>query len=470
MIKFKEWVKNKLYRNLQSILKNKKIIFGVTGSISAYKSPLIVRELIKAGAEVNVVLTPSALNFVTLLVMANLSHKPVIIEMFDEKSQTEGAWHILLTHNADAMLIAPCSATTISRIANGLCDTALSTLAIALPRHIPLIIAPAMDSTMLMHPATQENIKKLIDFGVTIIPPEDGELSSGLIGPGRLPEINNIIEQLTKIIGKKQEPEISSEKKNNNFEDNLKEKLESSSFTLQDGIDKDKWSAEFELHKLKNPINALNLANKKELINAGPTYENIDSVRFIGNYSSGKMGFELAEHALNLGAEVTLISGPVNLTCSESIVRIDINSAEQMYHEVIKAFSKNDIIILAAAVADFTPKIVINEKIKKNEVPDNFSINLIKTKDILAECGKMKNEIQKLIGFALETSNEIINGWKKLKEKNCDYLIVNSANKPQSGFHGDNNTITILSKDNTHKEFPPLSKKKCAEEIFKFII
>ncbi|MCX6152871.1 MAG: bifunctional phosphopantothenoylcysteine decarboxylase/phosphopantothenate--cysteine ligase CoaBC [Candidatus Kapabacteria bacterium] len=410
------------------ILKDKKIIVGVTGSIAAYKIPLLVRELRKQGAEVYVVMTESSLNFVSPLVLSNLSKNSVITNMFEENFQTTGAWHIKLVHECDAMIIAPCSASTLGKIANGICENALTVLATALPNGIPLIISPAMDSTMFNNLAVQRNLQILKNDGVIIIPPESGELSSGLIGEGRMPEIDVLIAYITDSIEKK-----------NSF--NQKIKSESKP-----------------------------LAGKKVLVSAGPTIEKIDEVRFLSNFSSGKMGFAIAEHAFELGADVYLVTGPVNLKTDSRIHIRDVQSAEDMFCECFSLFQDMDITIMAAAVADFTPNEYFPGKIKKKSDSTNLNINLKLTKDILFELGKEKKDHQILVGFALESSNEVQNALVKIKEKNCDFIVINSANKPESGFGGDINTITILKYDGSLVEFPSMSKHECASNIFNVIL
>ncbi|ROL57597.1 bifunctional phosphopantothenoylcysteine decarboxylase/phosphopantothenate synthase, partial [Bacteroidetes/Chlorobi group bacterium ChocPot_Mid] len=409
-------------------LKNLKILLGVTGSIAAYKSPLLVREFIKAGASVNVVMTPSAKHFVTKTVLSNLSGNTVVCDMFDEELQDKGAWHIQLAHWCDLMLIAPCTATTIARIATGLCDTALSTLALALPTDKKLIVSPAMDSSMWEHPATQKNIETLKQYGAYIIPPDTGELSSGLSGLGRMPEIDVIMKFIDDVLAK--EPENLSKSS-----DELKKKsehrqsIDENQDSFEVAVQKDKLNAEIDLAEMQNDMAFLeeigkNLKGRKILITAGPTHEKIDDVRFIGNYSSGKMGFALADEAQKAGAIVTLISGPVSLDTPTGVKRINVESAEEMFKEVMKEFERSDIAILSAAVADYTPMQKQEGKIKKEDTGDFLKLELKTTDDILRNLGLMKKPGQKLIGFALESSDEISNGWKKLKTKNWNMIVV----------------------------------------------
>lgn len=397
---------------MKEVLRNKKIIVGVTGSIAAYKSANLVRELKKAGAEVFVMMTPASANFITPLTLANLSRNPVSIEMFDKEAQRGGAWHIQLAHECDLMIIAPCSASTLSKLANGNCDNALVTVATALPRKTPLIIAPAMDSTMFLNPSTQRNIETLKNDGYIIIPPEDGDLSSGIVGPGRLPDIYILMSTIIKAL-------------------------------RSDG----------------------KLRKKTIMITAGPTVEKIDDVRFVSNFSTGLMGYSLAEAASDMGAKVILISGPTNLTPPDNVELIKVTSADEMYQAATTHFPKADISILSAAVADFTPEGVKKGKLKKDDFGEEMVLKLVKTKDILADLGSKKKGKQLLIGFALETDNLIDNAKKKLVNKNCDMIVLNEANKPNSGFGVQLNTITILSKDGSTKEYPPQSKYECAENI-----
>lgn len=446
-------------------MKNKKILLGVTGSIAAYKSAFLTRELIKLGAEVRVIMTPSATEFITQMTFSNLTKHPVSVDMFDETAQQGGAWHIHLANWCDAMLIAPATASTIGKLANGICDTALVTVATALPKEKDIIVAPAMDTEMWLHPATQRNIDILKSYGCQIIPPAEGELSSGLSGPGRLPEVHDIIIQLMKIINI-DEQEIEIEEKVNRDADDILIN------TLDDAISKDEWSADMELTKLKNEIAGKDdryLTGKKVLITAGPTHEKIDDVRYISNHSSGKMGFALAESARFLGAEVTLIAGPVSLETPEGVIRMDVRTAGEMHEAVMSQYDNADIIIMAAAVADFTLQRSLKGKIKKDSKEEGLDLKLIPTKDILSELGNIRKEGQILVGFALESENEIEYGRQKLQKKNCDIIVVNSANKPKSGFGGDHNTITILTKDNEPNAFPPMTKKECSLAVFNSI-
>lgn len=419
-------------------LTGKKIILGIAGSIATYKTPMLVRELIKNGAEVKIVATQASEKFVSFMVLENLTQSSIICDMFDSRIQNKGAWHIELAHWGDAMLIAPCSATTLSKLATGNCDNAVSCIATALPRNKHLIISPAMDFTMYEHPATQNNIKTLIHYGSKIILPDIGELASGLTGPGRMPDNDKILNVIVQIFNNSQNTIFN---------------------TTQD-------------YKSANITNALK--NKKIMITAGSTYEHIDPIRFIANHSTGKMGYALAEIATINGAEVTLISGPTTIPEPRVKNIIKVTTAEEMYNECIKNFDNCNIAIMAAAVADYTPEVVSNKKLKKEEIGENYCIKLKKTKDILASLGNKKNNKQILVGFALETENKLENGQKKLKDKNCDMLVINSANKIDSGFGYDNNTISIIYKNiDTIKNYPTESKKQCAkwilEEITKYL-
>lgn len=448
---------------MEKVLKNKKIVLGVTGSIAAYKSTLLVRELIKSGADVQVVMTPAATKFITTTTLESLSRHPVVVEMFEDIKQTSGAWHVQLAQWADLMIIAPCSATTLSKLANGLSDSALVCVAMALPPHKPLLIAPAMDFDMWQHPATQNNIQTLKSFGYSIIPPAEGELASGLTGPGRLPDIPVLMDYILKSFQISQNSSLINHKLSNLTEKPLE--------TIDESLEKDKFNAELELAMLKKKIQSQTfnkLKGKKILITAGPTIEKIDSVRFISNFSSGKMGYALANFAAEIGAEVILISGPTQLTPPSNCNFISVQSAEEMFQQVMNYFPDVDVAIFAAAVADFTPKIKYEHKIKKDEIGETVTVELVRTKDILAEAGKLKSH-QFIVGFSLETENLLENAKRKLQQKNCDLIVANLANAPDSGFGGDKNTITIIDKSGNEATFMPLPKLEVAKEILRAI-
>lgn len=395
------------------MLKNKNILIGVTGSIAAYKSALLIRLLIKEGANVKVIMTPSSLDFITPLTLSTLSKNPVLIDFVKNK---EGEWnnHVALGLWADLVVIAPASANTIAKMSNGICDNLL--LATYLSARCPVYFAPAMDLDMYKHPSTIENLKRLKAYGNIIIHPGTGELASGLNGEGRMAEPEEIIDFLK-----------------------------------------------------KNTAEQLAFSGKKVLITAGPTYEALDPVRFIGNHSTGKMGFALAEECANQGAEVSLICGPTTLTTTnKSINRIDITSAEELYTAAIKEFQTSDISILSAAVADFKPDTIAKQKIKKTDAAP--VINLIPTKDTLLELGKLKKKNQLLVGFALETENEIENAKKKIKNKNLDLIVLNSLNDKGAGFKGDSNKVTIIDKYNNLKEFQLKTKQEVAKDILNTIL
>ncbi len=390
------------------MLKGKKIIVGITGSIAAYKVPLLVRLLIKEGSEVQVILTENARAFVTPLTLSTLSKKPALTFPFDEK---DGTWHSHVDMGiwADLMIVAPASAATLSKMASGLADNLLLTT--YLSAKCPVFFAPAMDLDMFKHPSTNENIDRLTKRGNKLIAPQTGELASGLSGAGRM-----------------EEPEIIL------------------------GIIQDYFAK------------ALYLAGKKILISAGPTYEKIDPVRFIGNFSSGLMGFSMAEEAARRGAEVTLVAGPTHLTVSDThIKRIDVESAAEMLKAMVTRFAKADITIMSAAVADFSPETIAQEKIKKSTPLD--TIKLRPTADILATLGKQKKQNQLLIGFALETENEIENAKVKINNKNLDLIVLNSLRDSGAGFGTVTNKITII--DNNHRcfDYPLKSKKELAGDI-----
>ena len=395
------------------MLKGKKILLGVTGSIAAYKAAHLTRLLIKQEAEVKVIMTPSALDFITPLTLSTLSKNPILLQF--QKTET-GEWnnHVELGLWADAMVIAPASANTIARMAHGLCDNLL--LATYLSARCPVFFAPAMDLDMLQHPSTQKNITNLIQFGNHVINPGYGELASGLFGNGRMAEPEEIVTQL--------ETFFSGKKK---------------------------------------------LAGKKALVTAGPTYEAIDPVRFIGNYSTGKMGFAIAEALALEGAHVDLVAGPTyQQTHHKGITIHPITSAEEMFNQCQQFFPACDIAVLSAAVADYKPLKTADQKIKKTE--GNLLLELTKTRDIAAELGKMKKSGQIIVGFALETENEKINAEKKLVSKNFDLIVLNSLNNAGAGFGHDTNKVEIISRKNGSKEYSLKTKKEVANDIVEAII
>ena len=462
---------------MNEILNGKKIILGITGSVAAYKSPLLVRELIKSVADVRIIMTPSSKHFVSLLVMSNLSRNPVIADMFDENVQTSGAWHIELAHWCDLLIIAPCSAATIGRIANGICDTALAAIVTAIPESTARLISPAMDSTMWMSKAVQRNVSQLESDGFIIIPPDEGELSSGLTGPGRMPETDILMKYIIDTLKKNSDSKNISIETNqtltNSSESDINYKItetaEKSLEPLQQAVDRDKWEAEYQLANMRANLSRSSAVNhfkgKKVIITAGPTREKIDDVRYISNNSSGKMGFALAESANRMGAEVILIAGPVSIPAPAGITRFDTLSSQEMYDKTLEFEGEYDIAILSAAVADFQLANPFDGKIKKNSTGDKFVLELTPTKDILGELGKSKKEGQILVGFALESENIIENARRKLIKKNCDLIVANMVNAPRSGFGGDDNTISIFGSDEFQKNFPPINKKFCAEAI-----
>ena len=387
------------------MLKGKKIVLGITGSIAAYKSCLIIRGLIKRGAEVQVVITPAGKEFIPPITLSALTHKPVVSEFF---SQRDGTWnsHVDLGLWADAMLIAPCTASTMGKMAHGIADNMLITTYLSMKA--PVFIAPAMDLDMYKHPSTQANMKTLLGYGNQIIEPEVGFLASGLEGKGRMEEPDIIVNYLDRYFEEK------------------------------------------------------DLLGKKIMITAGPTYEKIDPVRFIGNYSSGKMGFALAEECAKRGAEVTLITGPVSLQCSPDIHRIDVESCEEMYQAATQAFEQSDAAILCAAVADFRPGEVADKKIKREK--DDLELRLVPTHDIAAALGKMKQKHQRIVAFALETNDEESNAQKKRKKKNADFIVLNSTRNPGTTFRTDDNQITIISEEGK-KEYEKKPKTEVAHDI-----
>ena len=391
------------------MLKGKKIVLGITGSIAAYKSCLLIREFIKQGAEVQVVITPAGKEFITPITLSALTHKPVISEFF---SQRDGTWnsHVDLGLWADAMVIAPCTASTIGKMAHGVADNMLITTYLSMKA--PVFIAPAMDLDMYRHPSTQANLRALQSYGNHIVEPASGFLASGLEGKGRM-----------------EEPAVIAKYISNYFE-----KAEKTSA----------------------------LAGKRVLITAGPTYEKIDPVRFIGNYSSGKMGFAIAEECRKRGADVTIVAGPVSLKTPEVVKRIDVESCEDMYNAATSTFATSDVAILSAAVADFRPADVADKKIKRGD--DDMVIRLCPTHDIAAALGKAKTDRQTIVAFALETNDEETNAQRKLEKKNADFIVLNSLQNKGTCFRTDNNQIEIISRVDK-KNYPKCSKAETAVYI-----
>ena len=391
------------------MLKGKKILVGITGSIAAYKAIYLIRLLVKAGAEVKVVMTPSAKDFVSTLTLSTLSKNPVLVDLFDEESWSN---HVMLGRWADIMIIAPLSCNTLAKMAHGLCDNLL--LAVYLSATCPIAVAPAMDEDMWHHVATKENLKKIGSFGNKIIPVEKGELASGLYGDGRMAEPETIVRF-----------------------------LEDSFFLTNE------------------------LSGKKAFVSAGPTYEPIDPVRFIGNHSSGKMGVAIANELYNRGAEVILVAGP-HVEAPNVMKVVRVNTAEEMYDACTKAFKNSDIGVMAAAVADYTPAKAQKEKIKKNG--KEILLELKQTKDILKTLGGQKNGKQVLVGFALETTDETKYALEKLKKKNADLIVLNSLNEKNAVFGSDTNKVTIFEKGGKEFQFEAKSKQAVAKDIVDTLI
>lgn len=395
------------------MLKGKKIVLGITGSIAAYKSCLLIREFVKQGAEVQVVITPAGKEFITPITLSALTHKPVVSEFF---SQRDGTWnsHVDLGLWADAMVIAPCTASTLGKMAHGVADNMLITTYLSMKA--PVFIAPAMDLDMYAHPSTQQNMRTLASYGNRFIEPASGFLASGLEGKGRM-----------------EEPEVIARRVSEFFDQN----------------------------DSNSP-----LKGKSVVITAGPTYEKIDPVRFIGNYSSGKMGFAIAEECLRRGADVTLVAGPVSLTCSSGIRRLDVESCQDMYDAATSEFADADVAILAAAVADFRPALVADRKIKRGK--DDMVITLCPTHDIAAALGASKKAGQTLVAFALETNDEEANAMRKLEKKNADFVVLNSLRNEGTCFRTDQNQIEIVSRDGK-TSYEKKSKADTASDIVDYL-
>lgn len=393
-------------------LKDKNIVIGISGSIAAYKIATLVRLLRKAEASVQVIMTEEATQFITPLTLSTLSNRPVLVDYYEQKT---GEWnnHVHIAEQADLIVLAPATANTLAKCAQGLCDNLL--LAVYLSAKGPVAIAPAMDLDMWKHPAVQHNIDLLKQYGHQIIPPGTGELASGLVGEGRLAEPEEIFAFIT-----------------NHFESNLP------------------------------------LKGKRALVSAGPTYEAIDPVRFIGNHSSGKMGYAIAKQLQALGAEVTLVSGPTALNSPSQVNRVDVVSAQQMFEAMDKHFQESDIVVMSAAVADYTPVEVADQKIKKKA--EDFSIDLKKTTDILASLGKQKRDNQTLVGFALETNNELAHAKDKLERKNLDFIVLNSMQDKGAGFAHNTNKITVINRSGEVISYDLKSKDEVAKDICNLII
>jgi phosphopantothenoylcysteine decarboxylase/phosphopantothenate--cysteine ligase len=392
-------------------MKGKKIIIGISGSIAAYKIPMLVRLLLKKGAEVKIVMTPSAATFVSPLVLSTLTKHPVLIEL---SSNETWANHVALGRWADLMLVAPASCNTIAKMANGICDNLL--LAVYLSATCPVMIAPAMDEDMWNHGSLQKNIVQLKSYQNIVLDTEHGELASGLIGFGRMLEIEKLAVEIDSFLNTKQR-----------------------------------------------------LKNKKALVTAGPTYENLDPVRYIGNYSSGKMGIAIAETLANEGCEVVLVLGPTYLTTMHANIKtIHVRSAEEMLNACTTHFAETDIAVMSAAVADYTPMTVATCKIKKKD--EEFTIQLKKTTDILKQLGSIKSKNQILIGFALENKDEKTYALKKLEEKNADAIVLNSLNDEGAGFAHDTNKVTIFEKNGIETNYDLKSKTAVANDIVEKII
>ena len=433
------------------------ILLGITGSVSAYKTPWLVRDLRKAGHNVRVIMTPSARQFVAPLALEAVSLHPVIIDPYDPSIQEGGSWHVHLAQWADVICIAPCSATTLARLATGLCDTALMTVVCSRTPDTELYVFPAMDTDMWLQASTKRNVDQLRADGVIVIDPESGELASGLVGQGRLPEIAKIVGTLESSEQRAESSEqrtASSEQRAANSE----QRTASSEQRVASSEQRAANSGE----RMTN--DSLLAARCSLLITAGPTHERIDAVRSIVNHATGTMGFALAEAAQKRGYLVTLVTGPTSLPTPFGVERIDVVSAQQMYDAVMR-HTDSDVFIMAAAVADFTPAEPSDRKIKKEAIGDDLSITLTRTRDILAAVGKSKREHQRVIGFALESDNLLENAHRKLESKNADMIVANEAGKADSGFGTGQNTITIVTKHAQPLSYPAMSKRACAEVI-----
>lgn len=436
-----------------SPLSGKHIVLGITGSIAAYKSCLIIRALVKKGAEVQVVITPAGKEFITPITLSALSRHPVISDFF---SQRDGTWHshVDLGLWADAMLIAPCTASSLGKMAHGVADNMLVTTYLSMKA--PVFIAPAMDLDMYQHPSTQANINTLKGYGNRFVEPTSGFLASGLEGKGRMQEPDLIVEEMERFFADPLK-DTTQEGAQDQEEMTQKDTLDQEETTQKGAQDQKKMTQEAAQKEKMLP-----LAGKHILITAGPTYERIDPVRFIGNFSSGKMGFSIAEECRRRGAEVTLVAGPTALQCDAAIRRVNVESAQEMYEACLPAFDTADAAILSAAVADFTPEQKAESKIKREA--DDLVLRLRPTHDIAKTLGQRKRPGQRLVCFALETNDEEANARGKLERKNADFVVLNSTRIPGTTFNADDNQIAVVTREGV-RSYPKKSKQEVASDI-----
>lgn len=436
-----------------SPLSGKHIVLGITGSIAAYKSCLIIRALVKRGAEVQVVITPAGKEFITPITLSALSRHPVISDFF---SQRDGTWHshVDLGLWADAMLIAPCTASSLGKMAHGVADNMLVTTYLSMKA--PVFIAPAMDLDMYQHPSTQANINTLKGYGNRFVEPTSGFLASGLEGKGRMQEPDLIVEEMERFFADPLK-DTTQEDTQNQEEMTQEDTLDQEKTTQKGAQDQEKMTQEGAQKEKMLP-----LAGKHILITAGPTYERIDPVRFIGNFSSGKMGFSIAEECRRRGAEVTLVAGPTALQCDAAIRRVNVESAQEMYEACLPVFDTADAAILSAAVADFTPEQKAESKIKREA--DDLVLRLRPTHDIAKTLGQRKRPGQRLVCFALETNDEEANARGKLERKNADFVVLNSTRIPGTTFNADDNQIAVVTREGV-RSYPKKSKQEVASDI-----
>lgn len=436
-----------------SPLSGKHIVLGITGSIAAYKSCLIIRALVKRGAEVQVVITPAGKEFITPITLSALSRHPVISDFF---SQRDGTWHshVDLGLWADAMLIAPCTASSLGKMAHGVADNMLVTTYLSMKA--PVFIAPAMDLDMYQHPSTQANINTLKGYGNRFVEPTSGFLASGLEGKGRMQEPDLIVEELDRFFADPLK-DMTQEGAQGQEEMTQEDILDQEETTQKGAQDQEKMTQEAAQKEKMLP-----LAGKRILITAGPTYERIDPVRFIGNFSSGKMGFSIAEECRRRGAEVTLVAGPTALQCDAAIRRVNVESAQEMYEACLPVFDTADAAILSAAVADFTPEQKAESKIKREA--DDLVLRLRPTHDIAKTLGQRKRPGQRLVCFALETNDEEANARGKLERKNADFVVLNSTRIPETTFNADDNQIAVVTREGV-RSYPKKSKQEVASDI-----